>query len=33
LITRRSVFYGRGVLRTSASFRLARMGFSRGTIF
>ena len=30
---RRSVFYGLGVLRTSASFRLARMGFSRGTIF
>jgi glycosyltransferase involved in cell wall biosynthesis len=30
---RRSVTYGLGVLRTSASFRLARMGFDRGTIF
>lgn len=30
---RRSVVYGLGVLRTSISFRLARMGFARGTIF
>ena len=30
---RRSVLYGLGVLRTSASFRLARLGLSRGTIF
>jgi hypothetical protein len=30
---RRSVVYGLGVLRTSLSFRLARMGFARGTIF
>ena len=30
---RRSVTYGLGVLRTSASFRLARMGFDKGTIF
>jgi glycosyltransferase involved in cell wall biosynthesis len=30
---RRSVTYGFGVLRTSISFRLARMGFDRGTIF
>jgi glycosyltransferase involved in cell wall biosynthesis len=30
---RRSVVYGLGVLRTSASFRLARMGFDKGTIF
>src|SRR6202163_894769 len=29
----RSVIYGLGVLRTSASFRLARLGFDRGTIF
>jgi glycosyltransferase involved in cell wall biosynthesis len=30
---RRSVVYGFGVLRTSISFRLARLGFDRGTIF
>ena len=30
---RRSVIYGFGVLKTSISFRLARMGFERGTIF
>jgi glycosyltransferase involved in cell wall biosynthesis len=30
---RRSVIYGLGVLRTSLSFRLARLGFARGTIF
>jgi hypothetical protein len=30
---RRSVVYGLGVLRTSASFRLARMGLDQGTIF
>jgi glycosyltransferase involved in cell wall biosynthesis len=30
---RRSVIYGLGVLRTSLSFRLARLGFDRGTIF
>jgi len=30
---RRSVTYGLGVLRTSLSFRLARLGFARGTIF
>jgi glycosyltransferase involved in cell wall biosynthesis len=30
---RRSVVYGLGVLRTSLSFRLARLGFDRGTIF
>jgi glycosyltransferase involved in cell wall biosynthesis len=30
---RRSVTYGLGVLRTSLSFRLARLGFDRGTIF
>ncbi len=30
---RRSVVYGLGVLRTSMSFRLARLGFGRGTIF
>jgi glycosyltransferase involved in cell wall biosynthesis len=30
---RRSVTYGLGVLRTSAHFRLARMGFASGTIF
>ena len=30
---RRSVVYGLGVLRVSISFRLARMGFARGTIF
>ncbi|HEY6255462.1 MAG TPA: glycosyltransferase family 2 protein [Xanthobacteraceae bacterium] len=30
---RRSVVYGLGVLRTSISFRLARAGFARGTIF
>jgi glycosyltransferase involved in cell wall biosynthesis len=30
---RRSVTYGLGVLRTSMSFRLARLGFARGTIF
>src|ERR1700756_5308309 len=30
---RRSVVYGFGVLRTSISFRLARMGFARDTIF
>jgi len=29
----RSVIYGIGVLRTSISFRLARFGFDRGTIF
>jgi glycosyltransferase involved in cell wall biosynthesis len=30
---RRSVVYGLGVLRTSISFRLARLGFDRGSIF
>jgi glycosyltransferase involved in cell wall biosynthesis len=30
---RRSVVYGLGVLRTSLTFRLARMGFDKGTIF
>jgi glycosyltransferase involved in cell wall biosynthesis len=30
---RRSVIYGLGVLRTSVSFRLARLGLDRGTIF
>ena len=30
---RRSVIYGLGVLRTSLSFRLACLGFDRGTIF
>jgi len=30
---RRSVVYGLGVLRTSIAFRLARLGFDRGTIF
>jgi glycosyltransferase involved in cell wall biosynthesis len=30
---RRSVIYGLGVLRTSLSFRLARLGFDQGTIF
>ena len=30
---RRSVTYGWGVLKTSLSFRLARFGFDRGTIF
>ena len=30
---RRSVVYGLGVLRTSISFRLGRLGFARGTIF
>jgi len=30
---RRSVLYGFGVLKTSISFRLARLGFDRGTIF
>jgi glycosyltransferase involved in cell wall biosynthesis len=30
---RRSVTYGTGVLKTSVSFRLARLGFDRGTIF
>jgi len=30
---RRSVIYGCGVLRTSISFRLARLGFDRGTVF
>ena len=30
---RRSVIYGLGVLRTSISFRLARLGFDQGTIF
>jgi len=30
---RRSVTYGLGVLRTSAQFRLARLGFGRGTVF
>jgi glycosyltransferase involved in cell wall biosynthesis len=30
---RRSVTYGLGVLRTSLQFRLARMGFARGTVF
>jgi glycosyltransferase involved in cell wall biosynthesis len=29
----RSVVYGLGVLRTSVSFRLARLGFDKGTIF
>ena len=29
----RSVIYGLGVLKTSISFRLARLGFDRGTIF
>lgn len=29
----RSVVYGLGVLKTSISFRLARLGFDRGTIF
>jgi hypothetical protein len=29
----RSVTYGLGVLKTSISFRLARLGFDRGTIF
>jgi hypothetical protein len=27
------VIYGLGVLRTSINFRLARLGFDRGTIF
>ena len=30
---RRSVIYGLGVLKTSIGFRLARLGFDRGTIF
>ena len=30
---RRSITYGLGVLKTSISFRLARIGFDRGTIF
>jgi hypothetical protein len=30
---RRSVVYGLGVLKTSISFRLARLGLERGTIF
>src|SRR5580700_3671145 len=30
---RRSVIYGLGVLRTSISFRLAHLGFERGTVF
>jgi glycosyltransferase involved in cell wall biosynthesis len=30
---RRSVVYGLGVLRTSLSFRRARLGFDRGTVF
>jgi glycosyltransferase involved in cell wall biosynthesis len=30
---RRSVTYGMGVLKTSISYRLARIGFDRGTIF
>jgi hypothetical protein len=30
---RRSVSYGAGVLLTSMKFRLARVGFERGTIF
>jgi glycosyltransferase involved in cell wall biosynthesis len=30
---RRSLIYGLGVLRTSLSFRLARLGFARGTLF
>jgi glycosyltransferase involved in cell wall biosynthesis len=30
---RRSVVYGLGVLKTSIGFRLARLGFDRGTIF
>jgi glycosyltransferase involved in cell wall biosynthesis len=30
---RRSVTYGLGVLKTSINFRLARLGFDRGTIF
>jgi glycosyltransferase involved in cell wall biosynthesis len=30
---RRSVTYGLGVLKTSIAFRLARLGFDRGTIF
>jgi hypothetical protein len=29
----RSITYGFGVLKTSISFRLARLGFDRGTIF
>jgi len=29
----RSLFYGLGVLKSSISFRLARLGFDRGTIF
>jgi len=29
----RSITYGLGVLKTSISFRLARLGFDRGTIF
>jgi glycosyltransferase involved in cell wall biosynthesis len=30
---RRSVIYGSGCVRTSISFRLARLGFDRGTVF
>jgi glycosyltransferase involved in cell wall biosynthesis len=30
---RRSLTYGLGVLKTSATFRLARLGFDRGTVF
>jgi glycosyltransferase involved in cell wall biosynthesis len=30
---RRSVIYGLGILKTSVQFRLARVGFERGTIF
>jgi len=30
---RRSVIYGSGCVRTSISFRLARLGFERGTVF
>jgi glycosyltransferase involved in cell wall biosynthesis len=30
---RRSIIYGSGCVRTSLSFRLARLGFARGTIF
>jgi glycosyltransferase involved in cell wall biosynthesis len=30
---RRSIIYGSGCVRTSISFRLARLGFARGTVF
>jgi glycosyltransferase involved in cell wall biosynthesis len=30
---RRSIVYGSGCVRTSVSFRLARLGFARGTVF